>query len=266
MRKGNRYNGGKSGSGTYQQIINHIPPHKIYVSAFAGKDGVLRNMIFPQLTVINDIDPNVLMWWKQYFKDKPEFEVTEDFIQSSLFYYPSDKKQVILRNNDALHIIDRFKNSPDTIIYCDPPYPMQTRKGKKQLYAFEFADRQQHINLLSIIVDCNCNVIASTYKNELYNSWLLQPMLSRRNWQTHSFNSTTHAGTAVETIYFNYNQPEILHDFRYLGKDFRERQDIKRKIQRWKNKLQRLPAQERCAILSATVQDYNSTINTIIKL
>jgi DNA adenine methylase len=32
-----------------------------------------------------------------------------------------------------------------------------------------------------------------------------------------------------------------LHDYRYLGEDFRERERIKRKKQRWTDRLERLP-------------------------
>ncbi len=38
-----------------------------------------------------------------------------------------------------------------------------------------------------------------------------------------------------------------LHDYRYLGEDFRERERIKRKKQRWVNRLQTMPVLERQA-------------------
>jgi len=42
-----------------------------------------------------------------------------------------------------------------------------------------------------------------------------------------------------------------LHDYRYLGRGFRERERIKRKKQRWMERLVRMPRLERCAILAA---------------
>jgi DNA adenine methylase len=42
-----------------------------------------------------------------------------------------------------------------------------------------------------------------------------------------------------------------LHDYRYLGDDFRERERIKRKTKRWTAKLQSMPILERQALLSA---------------
>ncbi len=35
------YSGGKGQAGTYQKIINQMPPHKTYVEAFAGGASVL---------------------------------------------------------------------------------------------------------------------------------------------------------------------------------------------------------------------------------
>lgn len=43
MRGSDRgYPGGKGGSGVYQTIINHMPPHATYIEAFAGSGAVLR--------------------------------------------------------------------------------------------------------------------------------------------------------------------------------------------------------------------------------
>jgi hypothetical protein len=49
----------------------------------------------------------------------------------------------------------------------------------------------------------------------------------------------------------NYPEPVELHDYRYLGRNFRERERIKRKTQRWERKLRSMPALERHAIFAA---------------
>lgn len=41
------------------------------------------------------------------------------------------------------------------------------------------------------------------------------------------------------------------HDYRYLGRNFRERERIKRKKQRWVPRLENMPRLERQALLSA---------------
>lgn len=37
------YPGGKSGTGTYQTIINLQPPHRVFISALLGHCGIMRN-------------------------------------------------------------------------------------------------------------------------------------------------------------------------------------------------------------------------------
>lgn len=64
----------------------------------------------------------------------------------------------------------------------------------------------------------------------------------------------------------NYQLPEVLHDFQYLGKNFREREKIKRKVTRTIGRLNRMAAVERSAIISAIVNQYKSTTETLIKL
>jgi len=59
---------------------------------------------------------------------------------------------------------------------------------------------------------------------------------------------------AEEVLWMNYPEPVTLHDYRYLGADFRERQRIKRKTQRWTRRLQEMPDVERYAMLAALEQ------------
>lgn len=269
----NNYPGGKGGDGVYQQIINYIPPHSVYVSPFAGKDAIYRNLLPGSIAILNDTDPQIINYWKHYLKSFPEFSVHENFIQGNFFNADNKKHKVILRNNEAIFIINKFCQSQNTFIYCDPPYPLKVRKNKRQLYAFEFADEEQHVKLLEALLECTCNVMISTYENDLYNHYLtaISPVnvITRklqRTWYKHSFVAQTRQGQAIETIYFNYEPPVILHDFRYLGKNFRERERIKRKVKRFQERMKMLPAAERNAILSAAVNNFNETLNTIIHL
>ena len=62
----------------------------------------------------------------------------------------------------------------------------------------------------------------------------------------------TRGGTrATEWLWFNFQPPQTLHDYRYLGRNFRERERIKRRVQRWKIRLLKLPTLERHALLTA---------------
>jgi site-specific DNA-adenine methylase len=254
------YNGGKSGSGTYQQIINHIPPHNIYIEPFAGHIGIFRKIRRSSISILNDTDPEVFSSIVDYCcLQRKEFDHYHDFFQGSLLDKPT-KPIVILRNNDYSVIMDRFKENADAFIYCDPPYPMHKRISQQKLYRFDWEREDQHADFLKLASNCKCAVMISSYPNDQYNAAL-------KGWHTHKFYSTIRGGRrAEEIIYMNYPPPVILHDFQYLGKNYRERDNLKRKVKRNLDKLNRLPANERTAIISSIIQIYKETVETLVKL
>jgi len=52
----------------------------------------------------------------------------------------------------------------------------------------------------------------------------------------------------------NFAEPLELHDYQYLGENFRERERIKRKTNRWRNRLETMDTLERHAIMNAISQ------------
>lgn len=81
-----------------------------------------------------------------------------------------------------------------------------------------------------------------------YNSSLYEMHLG--SWRKKSWQVRTHRRTVQETLWMNYERPEKLYTYDYLGRDRTERQRIRRKIMRWKSKLATLDPQERNAILN----------------
>ena len=129
------------------------------------------------------------------------------------------------------------------LVYCDPPYVLSTR-GNRRIYRYELTDAQ-HRRLLKIIKRLPCMVMISGYYSEMYASAL-------KDWNSIQFEAMTRGGhTATEWLWYNFPEPVALHDYRYLGKNFRERERIKRKKLRWVNRLERMPLLERRALLSA---------------
>jgi hypothetical protein len=51
--------------------------------------------------------------------------------------------------------------------------------------------------------------------------------------------------------WYNYPEPIALHDYGFLGEDNRDRERIKRKKQRWVNRLHTMPVLEHRALLAA---------------
>ena len=124
-----------------------------------------------------------------------------------------------------------------------PPYLPETR-SRTDYYTHELT-RADHQKLLEILNALPCKVMLSGYDSLLYTDAL-------KEWQRISYQTMTRGGRlATEWLWFNYPKPQALHDYRYLGEDFRERERIKRKKQRWVKRLKSMPTRERHALLSA---------------
>jgi len=215
------YNGGKSGAGVYQQIINLIPPITEYHEYFVGNGGIVRKLHLPARTVINDLDRSVIA---EYKKQK--------------------LKNVLCLNRCAMDLLaENAGGSHGKFIYLDPPYRKAVRASKKDLYKFEMTDKQ-HERFLKLASTNKNMVMISHYNDDMYNEYLT-------GWNVHEFPAMTRRGMVMEQVYYNYQTPTLLQDYRYIGNDYRERELIKRKVKRQLEKINRLPAKQRIAIPSA---------------
>jgi hypothetical protein len=224
------YPGGKSGSGVYQAIINLMPPHDVYIEAFLGGGAIMRiKRPAPLASIGIDIDAGALH----------DFGKT-NFGIPNLELHPISALEYLAPGPSAKYI-----SSPETLLYLDPPYLMSTRSSQRPIYKHEFATENEHAWLLDTACRLRCKVMISGYWSELYADKL-------KAWRSASFQAQTRSGkTATEYVWMNFPPPLELHDYRFLGNDFRERERIKRKQDRWKKRLQTMPDLERHAILAA---------------
>ena len=216
--------GAKGGAGVWQQIISQMPPHAIYIEPFLGT-GVVMQRKRPAVSSIGiDINPAVIKVARRNLSGPGRAFQCEDALE----FLASKVVSFLL---------------PNTLIYCDPPYLLSTR-GHRQYYRNEFSDLQ-HIELLRVLKSLPCKVILSGYWSELYASKL-------KGWRTHKFYTTTRGGGRVEEwLWMNFPEPFELFDTRFLGSNFRERERIKRKRNRWVNRLRTMSRLDRAAILDA---------------
>jgi len=57
--------GGKDGSGVAQRLINQIPPHDVFVSAFLGDCAILRRKLPAAVSIGIDLDrDNIRRWYR----------------------------------------------------------------------------------------------------------------------------------------------------------------------------------------------------------
>lgn len=82
---------------------------------------------------------------------------------------------VFIFNKNAVEIIQAF-NTPDTLLYCDPPYLLETKVSKK-VYSSELSTND-HIDLAYLLNNFKGKVVLSGYASPLYNrlykNWTIQ--------------------------------------------------------------------------------------------
>lgn len=211
------YPGGKGA--TFHNLINLMPPHRVYIETHLGGGSVLRHKRPAKDNIGVEIDPEVIQKWEE--QNEVGFEMI---------------------HGDALHFLKSYPFTGEELVYCDPPYLRETRKRIKRIYKYEYT-RKQHEELLEVLKSLKCNVMISGYESMLYKELLM-------GWHTHTYQASCHHGVATEWIWMNYSPPEQLHDYRYLGGNFREREQTRNKLKRWTGKIKTMPVLERNALFA----------------
>lgn len=215
-----QYPGGKGQYGVYQKIINLMPPHEVYIETHLGGGAVMRNKRPAMRNIAIELDPKTIRGWKN-----------------------CDGLDIELIQADAVTYLRSYQFTGRELIYCDPPYLRETRKKHKALYRYEYT-YEQHAELLKVIKSLPCMVMISGYKSPLYAELL-------EGWNTYSFEAGCHHGTATEHLWMNYPAPVELHDYRYLGDTFRERERLKKITQNMVRRFRSMPVLERRALVAA---------------
>jgi hypothetical protein len=216
------YPGGKGGPGVYQRIINLMPPHDTYIECFLGAGAVLRHKRPAARSIGIDIDETVLGAWRG-----------------------DEVPHLSLVQHDAIaYLQSRDSWSGRELVYCDPPYLRSTRRSARSLYRYELGDGQ-HEELLFTLRTLPCPVLVSGYQSRLYERLLA-------GWRHIEFGTTTRGNSAAtEVVWANFNPPVALHDYRYLGDTFRDRERHKRRIARWTRRLQGMDIYQAASLLAA---------------
>lgn len=205
-----RYPGGKGKC--YQHIVNLLPPHSTYIETHLGGGAVLRHKRGSPENIGIDRDPLVISTWKERFPLLASYVLADavDFLRSRRF-------------------------DGNEVVYSDPPYLPETRR-RARVYRYDYTERD-HERLLQAMRQLPCNAILSGYPSELYDDWL-------SDWKTCVFPAKANDGLRCEKLWFNFNPPACLHDTRYIGANFRERQTVKRRLERLKRRISSLSPQE----------------------
>ena len=209
------YFGSKATSGLCQAIIALMPPHDTYIETHLGGGAIMQRKPPALRNIGIDLDARAL---KRLRCD-----------------YPVEKV-----HGCAHRFLAEYAFTGRELLYCDPPYLLHTRtSGRRYRYDYE---GQDHVELLALLKAVPCPVILSGYPSALYDEQLA-------DWRTLQVQVMNQAGVRTEKLWLNFT-PDRLHWARYAGKNFTDRQRIKRKAESWASRYQAMPRAERVAVLA----------------
>ena len=213
------YFGSKATSGLCQPIIAMMPPHTTYIETHLGGGAIMKRKPAALTNIGIDIDPRPLS----------NFDC---------------RYAVELVNGCAHHFLTHYDYQGNELVYCDPPYLLQTRTSQRR-YRFDYKE-QDHIELLALLKALPCHVIVSGYPSLLYDDLLSE-------WHTTALQVMNQGGVRTEKLWYNFAIDRV-HWASFAGENFTDRQRIKRKAQRWGKNYAAMPQAERLAVLAAIME------------
>jgi len=208
--------GSKATSGLCQPIIALMPPHDTYIETHLGGGAIMKRKPAARHNIGIDRNARAL---ERFQCDYP-VEMIHGCAHRFLAEHPFTGRE---------------------LVYSDPPYLQHIRTSGRR-YRFDYEERD-HIELLALLTRLPCHVILSGYPSALYDERLA-------GWQTLELQVMNQAGVRTEKLWFNFT-PERFFWAGYAGKNFTDRQRIKRKAESWARRYRDMPAAERLAVLGA---------------
>lgn len=220
--------GAKGGEGVWQTIVSQMPPHQTYVELFLGRGTILRAKRTALQNHGVEVDPEVA----DAFPAPP---LTKVWLADAITWIQETVWEAFPR---------------PILVYADPPYLAELRANPaRAYYRREFGTREQHLKLLfalRALLDHGVDyVMVSGYPCAFYDRVL-------EGWRQVLIPTVSRGGQPrIESLWTSFVQPRELHDYRWLGQGWRERDRIKRKKRRWVTKLRSMPIVERSALCQA---------------
>ncbi|MYB34268.1 MAG: DNA methylase [Gammaproteobacteria bacterium] len=215
---GKAYLGSKATAGLCQPLIGMMPPHDVYIESHLGGGAIMKRKPPAMLNIGIDREERAV----QEFRCDYPVELVHGCCHGFLEEYPFEGRE---------------------LVYSDPPYLKSTRKAPERYrYRYDYEERD-HVELLGILKSLPCQVMLSGYASALYDEMLA-------GWRRLELQVMNQAGVVTEVVWYNF-EIDRLHWSRHAGNTPNQRQDVRRKAERWGRRYRRMPRAERIAMLAA---------------
>lgn len=195
-------------------IINEMPPHNLFLELYMGKKPLLRTKLEAHTNIGVDHDPEVVDHVLKEYRNC-EFTIIQD---------------------DAISFLQSYRwlhSQGSELVFCDPP--RLDNSGSPG------TTEQYHITLLETLQRLPCNVMITSTWNILYEREL-------SSWRVISYPDPD---GIQEYLWMNFKKPFQLHDYRFVGNNYVERGQLRKKAARWCKRLEDMSPLERYALLHA---------------
>lgn len=214
----------------FKRIVNLMPPHDLYVESHLGGGAILRGKRPSAQNIGIDRDSLVIGRYTGF---------------------PENFRFIC---GDAIEVLEAISPHAKALIYCDPPYLASARRSQRSPYKYDLSETD-HRRLLGYLRQLPCAVMISGYPSQLYSHVLA-------DWNCVQFSSPSRVGGRLEMLWMNFPSPDLLHDTRFLGDTFREREVFSRRRRRWHAQFSRMTLTEQQAILSDLAEAFTDGLTS----
>ena len=193
-----------------------MPPHSVYIESHLGGGAIMKRR--PAALRSIGIDLNA----------------------RSIRTFACDH-EVELVHGCRHRFLAAFPFGGDEPVYSDPPYVRSTRRGPRR-YRFDYTD-DDHVALPGILKSLPCRVMVSGYPSALYDEHLA-------GWRSPGVQVNNQARVVTERPWLNFG-PDRPHWHTMAGRNFTDRQRIRRNAESWARRYRAMPPGERLAVLAA---------------
>jgi len=286
------YTGGKDGAGVWQRLVNEIPPHEVFVSAFLGDCAIMRHKRPARVNVGIDLAAgtasrfaaawpgaaaeyggvtlpelqlyqcDAIAWLAHAFDlyrvhrlQAPALEPAT-LAAAGQLELPPQKPAAVDRTTDGHHQPPNLATEALVARFGVPAGGVFVYADPPYLLETRRSGRSYYEHEMTEVDHRRLLDVLVSLPCRVMVSHYPHPLYAATltSWRTFTFRAQTRQGTAIEQVWCNYPVPETLHDVRWLGRDKREREKLTRRRRNLLGKIKRLSPIERQSLLQAVAE------------